>query len=196
MTRCSSNPAHLLLLLLLGHLGGLAAHLTGTSQGAVHLTCGEQKTGGKSAAVGGHAALGTSIAVHAVPPLPASCTAAAAHGARARAGRRRRRPAAGQGGARPPRRCCPSATPASAGPGPRLAGPAPPRDGMARGGRPRPCASPMVAQMCAAAGKEAPRGLCKAGGPTWRAPAAVLRDPGAHLGAPPPIDAPARSSEH
>ena len=43
LTHHSSNPAHLLLLLLLGHLGGLAAHLTGTSQGAVHLTCSEQR---------------------------------------------------------------------------------------------------------------------------------------------------------
>lgn len=36
-----AQPPHLglLLLLLLGHLGGLAAHLTGTSKGAVHLTC-------------------------------------------------------------------------------------------------------------------------------------------------------------
>lgn len=33
----------LLLLLLLGHLGGLATHLTGTSEGSVDLACKQQR---------------------------------------------------------------------------------------------------------------------------------------------------------
>lgn len=181
---------------LLGHLGRLAAHLTGTSKGAVHLTCSrraargqvsnERLAGstwhrhGRRGAVAPPCAAGVPQLPRLPVQRPTDCKAAtplpqseAPLGWAAA-----RRAAAGQRGAWAPRRCCPSAVAARARPCPQPGVPAPPGGGMARGGRPRACASPMVAQMSAAVGKEAPRGPCKAGGATWGRLLCCAGDPG------------------
>lgn len=98
------KKSHLLLLLLLGHLGGLAAHLTGTSQGAVHLTCSGRRQAATGATVSGRAGCSISIACNAAFPTPAAAAATVALRA-AGGGGGRRRPAAGR---QPARRLAPA----------------------------------------------------------------------------------------